>query len=153
MAVNSGGQELADLARRLKDAGEGGLRRELYADIRAAAQPVLGDIRAELPARMPDRYAAVLGGDLILSANIRAGRSGSVRLRGVTGRNRQILRLDRGILTHPLWGDREHWYSQGPLGGGMRPGFFTAPIEHAAPQFRDAVLGAMRRTAGKITRK
>jgi hypothetical protein len=153
MPVTSGGQQLADLARRLKDAGEGGLRRELYADIRTAAEPVLGEIRAELPAHMPDRYAAVLGADLVLTANIRAGRTDPVRLRGVTGRNRQILRLDRGVLTHPLFGSRARWFSQGPAGGGMAPGFFTGPIEHAAPQFRDAVLSAMRHTAEKITRK
>lgn len=154
MGVNTGGQELADLARRLKDAGEGGLRRELYADIRAAAQPVLGEIRTGLPAHMPNRYAAVLSADLVLTANVRAGRSGSVRLRAVTGgKRRRIVTLDRGILTHPLWGDREHWYSQGPLGGGMAPGFFTGPVDRGAPRFRGAVLGAMRRTAEKITGK
>ena len=153
MPVNSGAQELADLARRLKDAGEGGLRRELYAGIRTAAEPVLGEIRAGLPAHMPHRYAGVLGTDLRLTASVRAGKTASVRLRGVTGRDRQIGRLDRGVLTHPLFGNRKHWFSQGPAGGGMAPGFFTGPIEHAAPQLRYAVLSAMRRTAEKITRK
>jgi hypothetical protein len=154
MPVNSGAQELAALARRLKDAGEGGLRRQLYTGIRTAAEPVLGEIRAEMPSHMPNRYAGVLGADLVLSTSVRAGKTASVRLKGVTrGKNRQIARLDRGILVHPLFGSRARWFAQGPLGGGMRPGFFSGPIEHAVPQLRSAVLGAMRRTAEKITGK
>lgn len=164
--LTEGAQAFQILARHLKDAGEGGLRRELSAGIRDAAQPVLTQIRGELPGYMPDRYATTLDADLKLSVSQRIGGTATAGIqirataptvtgslsprarRSLTGR--KLKRLEAGLLTHPLFGDREHWYTQT---GGMKPGFFTGPVERSAPQMRDAVLAAMRRVAGQVTRK
>lgn len=154
--LSAGADEFAALARRLQAAGEDGLRRELYDAITRAVRPVLRRIRAELPAHMPDRYAGVLAADLQLETRKHLGADPGVRIAataptGVKGR-RKITRLERGTLAHPLFGDRKRWYYNVAPGGGMAPDFFSGPLEDSAPEVRDAILGAMRDVADKITR-
>jgi len=150
--VADGAAEFAALSRRLKDAGEDGLRRELYKAIRRAAEPITREIKddAHLHSYMPGRYADVLAEDIAVSTFQR----GSIRSPGVTitarGRlkKRKVVRLNEGFLTHPLFGDRERWFTQTD---GMKPGFFNDPCDHSGPQVRDAVLAAMHDVASKVT--
>ena len=152
------GDDFAALSRRLTDAGETGLRRALYQAIDKAAQPLKTEIRAGLKPRMPNRYAETLDADLKLSVSRLAGSNPGVRLiataaphaegssrerRNLTGR--KLRRLDGGLLTHPLWGNREHWYTQP-----VTPGFFTGPCKASAPRARREILAAMHDTAVKI---
>ena len=71
----------------------------------------------------------------------------SIRAKG-RAHARKLQQLDDGLILHPLWGDREHWFAQRAA---MRSGFFTDPAEHAAPDMRKAILAAMRETSRKIT--
>lgn len=151
--LSRGAAEFRALSLRLKTAGSGELRREVDGAIGDAVQPLLGEIRTGLEDYMPKRYAGVLASDLQLRT-LKSG--GSVRIRGTapTGRrrSRMVGRLDSGILWHPLFGNRKRWYDQGPLGGGMRPGWFSDPAERSAPQFREAILQALRNIADQVTR-
>ncbi len=152
----AGAEEFAALARRLKAAGERDLRRELYRAISDAAQPVARDVSAfaHLAPYMPDRYAAVLSEDMRVTVSRLAGANPAIRLVAQGRRKkRKLKRLNEGFLTHPLYGDREHWFTQGPLGGGMRAGFFRDEAEKAAPEIRDKILAAMHEVAAKATRK
>ena len=152
----SGYGDLLALSARLKQMGPAGqgLRRELLKSINEAAVPLAREIQSfqHLAPYMPGRYAAVLAADVSVTAAKNLGTEPSVRIRakGRTHR-RKVIRLNDGFLTHPLFGDREHWFTQGPAAGGMRPGFFFDPAEKAAPGIRDKVLGAMAETARKIT--
>jgi hypothetical protein len=153
--VSEGADDFRLLALRLKNMGETGLRRELDKAISHAAEPVLTQIRTELPDRLPDRYAAVLDEDLRLSLSRRTGiDTPGITLRGTTrgiGGRRRIRRLDTtGALWHPLFGNRRHWYGQTSH---VRAGFFTGPAEHSAPAVRDAILRAMRGITDQLTRK
>ena len=148
----TGADEFAALARRLKDAGETGLRRELYKAISDAAKPLGPEIRAGAARYMPDPYAAVLAPDLSVTVSKLTGRDPGVRLVGAgRTKKRKTRRLNEGYLTHPLFGDREHWYTQGPHGGGMRPGFFTDPVEKSAPRVKAAIIAAVEDVARKLT--
>src|SRR5260221_10545616 len=155
MPVTGYGDLLA-LSARLREMGPAGqgLRRELLKSINDAAGPLAREIQSfqHLAPYMPDRYAAVLASDIEVTAAKNLGAEPSVRIRA-KGRvkRRKVVRLNDGVLTHPLYGDREHWFTQGPAAGGMRPGFFSGPAEKAAPEIRDKVLGAMAETARKIT--
>jgi hypothetical protein len=148
--------DLLALSARLRQMGTAGqgLRRELLKSINDAAVPLAREIGSfqHLAPYMPDRYAAVLAEDVEVTAVKRFTSEPSVRIRA-KGRvkKRKVVRLNEGFLTHPLYGNREHWFTQGAPAGGMRPGFFTDPAEKAAPAIRDKVLGAMAETARKIT--
>ena len=147
----TGAADFAALSRRLKEAGETGLRRELYRAISKAARPLADEISSttHLDPYMPNRYAAVLAADLSVTVSRRTGNDPgvSIRAKGRT-HGRKLQQLDAGVITHPLWGNREHWFRQRAA---MRAGFFTDPAEQAAPDMRDAILGAMRETARKVT--
>jgi hypothetical protein len=149
--------ELEAIAYRLRRAGEEDLPRELNRAMRDAVGPVSDRIRAGLKPHMPDRYAEEL--DLDLDIKTIARNSGSatadaavaVYAQTRSGRGRKFKRLDAGLITHPLYGDREHWYTQSSTKG-MEPGWFTGPCEDAAPHVRAALEHALRDVAGKATR-
>jgi hypothetical protein len=153
----SGADDYAALARRLKEAGEGGLARALRKALNDAAAPITREIRdlEHLKAYLPDRYALILAADVKVST---LG-AGSVRNPGVriqaSGRDhkRKVGRLDSGVISHPVYprGDRRKWKWSNDQTGGMRAGFFTDPCEKSAPQVRDQILKAMHETAAKIT--
>ena len=158
MSIDGPGREqLRVLAARLKEAGEEGqgFRRELMAQISAAAAPLAREIASpdHLGQYMPARYAGVLGGDISVTAQRIFARDPRVSIRA-KGRvhKRKVRRLDGGQLTHPV-------FAEGPRSGwdwvtqtdGVTPGFFTVPCEKSAPEVRAHVLAAMAETARKIT--
>lgn len=149
----AGAEEFAALARRLKAAGEVELRRELYKAISDAVQPVAREVSAYsyLAPYVPDPYAAVLSKDMRVTVSRLTGAEPAIRLVAQGRRKkRKLRRLNEGFLTHPLFGSREHWFTQS---GGMRPGFFTDAAKLAAPGIRREILAAMHRVAAKATRK
>jgi hypothetical protein len=143
--------DFARLAQRLKDAGETGLRRELTQAINDSVKPFADEINAAeyLRPYMPDRYAETLAGDLRVSTVKQASASAygvSVKVQGRLHR-RQVQTLNRGLLRHPLFGERERWFTQT---GGMKPGFFDDATAAAKPEIRQQVIDAINSVADKI---
>lgn len=141
--------ELGELARSLRQAGDTDLLGEVRDAIQHAAGPIPDAIRGELRPRMPDRYADVLNADLAigirtLTGRYTAGVSVIARGRGAVKR-RRLHRLNQGTLAHPLFGNREHWYYQE-----IPPGFFDDPNEAAAPRVREEIDAALDRVKDKI---
>ena len=141
--------DLGELARGLRQAGDTELLREVQDAIHHAADPIPEAIRRELRPRLPDPYADVLNADLAIGIQIRSGASTagvSVMARPRRVQRRRITRLDReGVLAHPLFGNRRHWYNQA-----VRAGFFTDPAEASAPRVRDDIEAALERVKEKI---
>jgi hypothetical protein len=148
--LSDGAQQFRDLARNLTLVGAGELHRELYQAVSDAARPVAGDIRRSLPDFMPNRYAETLDADLEIRVSQRTGAdtAGVVLMGRGRTRARKVKRLEAGVLSHPLFGNREHWYNQTSH---VSAGFFSRPAEAAAPQIREAILAAMSRIADKAT--
>jgi hypothetical protein len=148
-----GQYQLRLLSARLREAGrEGqGLRRELYKAITKAAKPLAAEIRdpAHLAAYLPNRYAAVLASDLSVTTQKRFGKDPSVAIKAKgRAKKRKVKQLDeRGVLTHPVFGDRQVWVEQTSH---VKPGFFTDPAQKAMPGIRAEVLSAMHDTTQKI---
>ena len=143
--------ELESIARSLKHAGDTELLRELTSAFRRAVQPVPREIRAGLIPHLPNRYAATLDADLSVTTSVRSGeRDPGVTVRATTRgtKRRRIRRLDQGILEHPLWGNREHWYTQP-----VQPGWFTSVNEAAAPRVREDLQQALDDVGRKIGSK
>jgi hypothetical protein len=153
------GTDLRDLAARLRAAGtEGkGLRRALVKAITDAAKPIADEIASlpNLDEHLPDRYAAVLAGDL--KVTVTSSLSGDPKVTVTAraqARKRKVGRLEDGFISHPVYaqGPRRSWnWKNGNLQtGGMKPGFFTGPAKAAAPAVRDKVMAALSDTARQI---
>jgi hypothetical protein len=151
------GADLRNLAARLRAAGtEGkGLRRALLNAITDAAKPIADEIASlpNLEEHLPNRYAAVLAGDL--DVKVTRSLSGdprvSITARG-RARKRKVGRLEDGFISHPVYaqGARRSWRWSNLQTGGMKPGFFTGPAKAAAPAVRDKVTKALSDTARQI---
>jgi hypothetical protein len=146
------------VAVRLREIGEAGLVSELQREIGAAVAPLPGRIRAGLPAYLPNRYAAVLDGDLSVTRRTDAGGAGGearvsvyASVRG--SKKRKLRQSDAGFLWHPVFGDRKDWRVNEAPGHGMAEGWFSRPVEDAVPQVRDAVERALDNVVAKATGK
>jgi hypothetical protein len=66
------------------------------------------------------------------------------------GRGRRLRDLDGGIIHHPMFGDREHWYTQEEPS--VQPGWFTGPAEAGGPRVRTAIERALADVADKAVK-
>lgn len=146
--------EFAALGRALREAGENGLKREMFQAISDAAKPLAAEIRnvTHLRAYMPDRYADVLAVDIRTHIYRRTtGEEPGVTLVAdapTVGRGgRKVAQRNRGLITHPLFGDKQRWYEQT---GGMKPGFFDDPVDRAGVQVREQIEAALQRVIDEI---
>lgn len=145
-----GAAQFAELAKNLRLVGEEGLRAELYKALDDAAEPLARQIDnvTHLKADMPDRYADVFARDLKITVSKRTGGADpgvTLLVRAPTsGRRggRKVRRLNAGVISHPLFGDRERWFTQT---AGMHAGFVDSPVERAGPMVREKVAEAIRR--------
>lgn len=148
-----GPYQLRVLSARLREAGDEGkgLRRELLKAVTQAAKPLAAEVKSaeHLRSYLPDPYADTLAADLSVTTSKSTGRNPGIAVRAKGRRKkRKVIRLDAGILSHPVFGNRERWVEQRSH---VRAGFFTDPAERAAPEIRRQVLGAMREVGRKLT--
>lgn len=162
--------ELELIARHLRRAGDFDLVRELTAGMRRGAQAAPPLIRANLIPALPDNYAETLDADLDITVSVRTsdanpGVSVTAKARGINTsspgpliregappsrrkKGRKLRRLDAGLLTHPVFGDREVWRTQQ-----VRPGWFTGPCQDAAPKVRAELEKALHDVSEKAVSK
>ncbi len=91
------------------------------------------------PSLMPDRYAGLLTRDLKVSTSVRfsgAAPGVTVSVSAPTGgpQGRDVSSLERGRLSHPLFGDRSHWYRQS-----VTRGFASKPIKAIKSQIVEQI--------------
>jgi len=139
-----GANQLADVAKALRRAGDKDLQRQLYAGLRRSAKPLIVAARDNAEKTLPKH-----GG-----LNRRVARSRfKVSTRG-GGRNPGVrvtaAGLDRrvdtsGTVKHPVFGNRDVWVTQK-----VKPGWFTDPMEQGAPKVRRELLVAIAEVARKV---
>lgn len=142
--ARDGARQLAAVGRRLKEAGAGGLRRELLATIRRSAKSAIPDVRASAERTLPSGggLAALIAGSKIGVRTRLTGRVG-VQIRGDSPRS--IRAMNRGRLRHPVFGNREVWVTQQ-----VKPGWFTDPLQKRAPAIQRDIRQAMSDIARRI---
>lgn len=150
--MSEAASELESIARHLRRAGQTELRRSLLSAIGGAVRPVGKDVRAGLREHLPDPYAATLNEDLRITTATRAtGENPSARVTVTpVAKARKLRNVEAGALSHPLYGDREHWYRQTSH---VVPGFVSGPAEAAAPRVLAAIGRALVDVAEAATRK
>lgn len=144
-----GAQQYALLARRLRDAADKGLQRELQTALTHATGPARQQVKDELPAYLPGGYAEDFGPTLRMRTAGRYGSGAGVRITAKAmsprGRERFLGPLEAGTLRHPLFGMRAHWFTQD-----VHPHFFSQPITDSAPEIRRDLITAMDAIAEQI---
>jgi hypothetical protein len=140
-----GANRLAQVSRALKAASPH-LRRELAKGIREGTEPVKQEALANILPTLP--RGGGLAQDVLDDTKIVTQRRGGsanpgIRLRARSRRN--VRRFDRGSVRHPLFGDKEHWFTQK-----VEPGWFTVPVLRSGDRLRRVLLEHIDRVARKI---
>ena len=142
--IVQGGDELYAVAKRLRGADKT-IRKELLQSIRTGAKPVTAAVKASARANLPQRggLAALIGKSSVRVQTKTAAKSAGVRI--VAKNEKNVYGMDKGNLRHPVFGDRGKWVQQS-----IRAGWFSDPIEAAAPELRVQVMAAIERAAKQI---
>lgn len=165
----AGGEQLAALYRRVREAGDNDLRRELLRGIRVAVKPLPVAVKAAARSTLPSRgglAGMVAGASITSRTRTTASRQQDVGVRLIGQRERDrskaarkgkkgaerppsrfvdIAAVDRGVIRHPVFGNREAWVSQQ-----VRPGFWSGTINERADEVERDIVQAMDRVAAKI---
>lgn len=138
--------EIEALARRLKEAGRGDLRKELLRGIRQASKPTVLAIKARARERLPssgglaDRIARSSMG----TRTRLGGKSVGVQIYARNAYN--LRRINQGIVRHPVYGNRNAWVTQR-----VEPGWFDDPILERLDDVRDEIARVIEDVAAKLT--
>lgn len=139
--------ELRHVGEQMKDAPQE-LRREMFRGINRATKEPRRQALRELAERLPDSggASATVRQDTKMNTtrNMR-GRNVGVRITAKS--KRTVQRMNRGILRHPVFGNRSVWVDQK-----IDPRWFDDPMEASAPQVRREILEAIETVASKIGR-
>ena len=146
--VVTGGDRVAEVALRLREAGNGGLRRELARAMRAGARPLVAVARDEARETLPRRGGLadqVAAGRFSVSVRTSA-RGAGVRIIGQSPFD--LSAMNRGRLRHPVFGNRSRWVTQS-----IRPHWFDGErMQSAAQAIRPALLRAVDDVARQVER-
>lgn len=143
-----GSHDLERVARRLKRAAAGELRKELYRGINRAVKPMKQAAKDAADRELPQR-----GGlnKFVASSKFGTRTRGFGRSPGVSitakKSGHDLRSLDRGRLRHPLFGNRRFWYQQP-----VRAGWWTQTLNDEAPLVRRELIRVLDDVAARIGR-
>ena len=148
--------DLAKLGQNLREIGATGLKKDLVAAIKDAADTIPPTVRRGLIPRLPDRYAAILDEDLDMGNYVHTSTAdpGVWEYARPRVKQRRLPRLDSGILWHPVFADRtaprRTWTWRIQELPSVQPGFFSDPVEDAAPRVREDIIAAIDRINDEV---
>lgn len=142
----TGANQLAALAKALRQAGDKELQRELFRGLNRAVKPVREVAKASALAVLPSRggFAARVARGKFVTQRRSGARVAGIR---VVAKNTD-RRVDQGRLRHPVFGNRGVWVTQQ-----VTPGWWSRPTEALRPQVRDDLIKAMDDVAREISRR
>lgn len=151
--VRQAPQEFADLARKLKQAEERGLRRELYKGLNRAAKPMQAEARRRFATDLPQRGGlAKRAARARMSVQQRRDRNGDaqIRIRARAGAQQVDLRaIDRGFIRHLVFGRPDSWVQQIIVPDRT----WTDAMIAKAPEARKEIEAALDTVAAELNRK
>jgi hypothetical protein len=160
-----GATALKQFADHLKREGDKGLAKQMSRALGKAVEPVKASIEAEAEKTMPSSggYASLLTKSLRHRMSRRTGtREAQIRLTTYadgTEEKRDLPRLEKGELRHPVWG-RSRKLKRGHRAGtiirnpwavtSIRPGFHRRGTDEAIDKAQDALLGVIQDYARRL---
>lgn len=153
-----GADELERIARRLKEAGNKNLRKELYRGLARAAKPTAAAGRRAALEELPKRggLAKKIASSRYSTKTRAAGQKVGVRItakgpKNAGGGEIDIRSLNRGRLRHPVYArgdDRKKWTW---VDQSVPPGWWEDAMQIAADEeIRDALLAVLDEIARKM---
>lgn len=136
---------MAALARDLRGASKE-LKKELRKGLVQAAKPAGLAVRQAYGREMPHRggFAAKVGRS---SIGIKSRTTGTISVSLLLRNAHDLSAIERGILRHPVFGNRDKWVKQTvPRGVGRRA------FDSQRPEIQDAILAAIDRIISQIAR-
>jgi hypothetical protein len=144
-----GTEQLTSLAQRFREAANSGLRDELRKTLSTMGPGIIDSVRNSARTTLPRRggLAALIADRSVFTAPVVTTPT-EVRL-SVTARSEvNIKLLDDGTVRHPLFGNRQHWYTEA-----VRPGWFTRPLQGLGPKVAEELNQTLETVARKIEGK
>lgn len=146
-----GADELNRLARKLRQAGDKTLRKELYAGLQRATKPIRADVTRTLAARLPQHggLARKMAKARVTTKIRTANRNTrlTIQVSSPRGEDFDVQAIDRGAIRHPTYGHRP-WVVQR-----IAPGAVSEPLQRGAPAARREAAAALERVAKSLEGK
>lgn len=142
---NSASAQLRALGKELSDLGDGALMREAYKEIQRSTRGLRAEIQTNALATLPKH-----GGANLWVANAPVKTIGRLQERNagvwITQRKRghDLLAINRGVLRHPVFGNRNVWRDTN-----VEKGYFDKPIERRADEITNRIASAIDRLIAK----
>lgn len=150
----AGGADLTSVRRNLRMLGDGDLSRQMSRGFQRAAKPLKPEVQKSAEALMPHRggYAGLLSKSLRFRTTTRERRGAASLVITIYGagkkEQRDVVRLNRGVLRHPIPAGRKHpWVNQS-----VRRGFVDRPVDRLAPDVAREMQAVVDYIADQITR-
>ena len=142
-----GSHQLEDIGRRLKEAGDKELRRDLLRGINRALKPAKAAVKAAALRDLPQGGGLnrVIGTSRIGSRTRTGGRNPAVFLTGKKS-GHDLRSIDRGRIRHPTFGHRP-WVNQS-----VKPGWWSETLAGQVPTIRREVIDVMDDVARRLAR-
>lgn len=139
-----GAENLARVARALKATGNKELRRELQRSIQRSTKPLKAAVRDAAKRELPrDGGLNLRVARSKITTKTSTGRDPSVRIVAKGMRD-----VDRGVVRHPVFGDRRTWVNQR-----VPAGVFSRTLEGEAPAVRRELNRTVRDVARELEGK
>jgi hypothetical protein len=137
-------------ARDLRKAASRSLTREIRGAVVDSVKPLQPMLVVSASGYMPRGYGPTLAADMRMKTTTVLAVSRGVRVSvTIFARGKKELRdvaaLNRGMLRHPLFGNRGHWYAQR-----VKSGFVDDPVARLRPMIVKKVDDAASRVAVEV---
>ena len=159
MPASKGAAEMKALGARLKGMSSSGdlgqefgkgktLRAQLLAGIRASTAPAIASARAAALSELPRKGGLneLVAGSKMKSDTRLGGKQVGVR---ISDRGKGAKRANRGVISHPVFGNRSKWVKQ-PI---AHSGWFDKTMEAQREQVAQKIHAAMVTIAEETTRR
>lgn len=143
--VSNGSRNLAELAVKLKAAGDGGLRVQLLRGLRNGAKPLIPAVREAARAQLPKSGGLneQVASQRVSVRNSLSPRTASVRLVTTAPDTQQT---DQGFVRHPTFGRRgKGQWKQQPLPAAA--GWWTKTLERETPKVTAELMKVIKETS------
>lgn len=143
-----GADDLAVMAKVLRELGDKELRSELYRGLNRAMKKPKADVRKSATDVLPRRGGlnTRIAKSKLATKRRTGTRTAGIRLVGTSGYD--IGAVNRGRLRHPVYGNRHIWVTQT-----VTPGWWSKPLEASAPQIRKELVEVMDDLAHKVAKR